>query len=149
MTQQPPKTGALWKIRSFEMSDYDAVRRLWEQAGPGLQLRPSDEREEIAKRCAIDDDLFLVAELDDTIVGVIMGGWDGRRGWLHHLTIDVAHGGRGIARSLVGAVEAALRARGCLKINLLVFEHNHSARELYRRLGYSEMHGILPMGKEL
>ena len=136
-------------LRDFAMDDYDAVYALWRDAGPGVSLRPSDEREEVAKKLTHDPDLFLVAEEEGRVVGVIMGAWDGRRGWLHHLAVAHEARGRGIAPSLVTEVEHRLKARGCLKVNLLVYAGNESARRLYHRLGYDEMTHIVAMGKEL
>ncbi len=136
-------------VREFTMDDYDAVYALWRDAGPGVSLRPSDERDEVAKKLMRDPDLFLVAEEEGRIVGVIMGAWDGRRGWLHHLAVARDARGRGIASALVTEVERRLRAKGCLKVNLLVFAGNEAARRLYARLGYDEMTRIVAMGKEL
>lgn len=107
-------------IRQFTMVDYDRVRELWANAGPGVSLRPSDERDEVAKKLERDPDLFLVAEVDARVVGVIMGAWDGRRGWLHHLAVDAAYRGRGIGTALLAQVEARLKTKGCLKVNLMV-----------------------------
>lgn len=136
-------------IRPFEMSDYDAVFALWRSGAPGIELRPSDSRAEVARRCQRDRELFLVAVLDDQIVGVVMGGWDGRRGWIHHLAIAPQARGRGIARALVCALEERLASLGCLKVNLLVRQENSAARSLYAGLGYSESPSLLAMGKEL
>lgn len=136
-------------LRGFSLDDYDAVYALWRDAGGGVSLRPSDERDEIAKKLSRDPDLFLVAEEDGRVVGVIVGAWDGRRGWLHHLAVAPDRRGRGIASALVAEVERRLKAKGCLKVNLLVFSGNEAARRLYRRLGYDDMTGIVAMGKEL
>jgi ribosomal protein S18 acetylase RimI-like enzyme len=144
-------------LREFTLADYDAVLGLWQGAGPGVEIRPSDSRDQVAKKLARDPDLFLVAEIADDagvgrdarIVGVIMGAWDGRRGWLHHLTVAPAYRHRGIATALILEVERRLRAKGCLKINLLVRANNTKARRLYRRLGYEDMPTIVAMGKEL
>jgi len=136
-------------LREFTLDDYDAVYALWRDAGPGVSLRPSDERGEVAKKLTRDPGLFLVAEEEGSIVGVIMGAWDGRRGWLHHLTVAQDARGRGIASALVTEVERRLKAKGCLKVNLLVFAGNEAARRLYRRLGYDDMTPIAAMGKEL
>jgi ribosomal protein S18 acetylase RimI-like enzyme len=138
-----------WRIRPFDLRDYDAVYALWRDAGAGVSLRPSDRREEIEKKLARDPDLFLVAEADGQVVGVILGAWDGRRGWLHHLAVSQAHRQRGIATALIRAVEAGLRAKGCLKVNLLVSRTNQAALGLYASLGYDEMDAFVPMGKEL
>jgi len=137
-------------IRPFALADYDAVLALWRDAGPGIEIRPSDRRDEVAKKLARDPDLFLVAvTTDDEPVGAIMGAWDGRRGWLHHLAVRTDWRHRGIASALVTEVERRLAARGCLKVNLLVRASNSDARSLYRSLGYALMDGIVGMGKEL
>lgn len=60
-------------VRPFLMDDYPAVCALWRDVGPGLALRPSDEPEEVAKKLRRDPDLFLIAEEEGQVVGVIMG----------------------------------------------------------------------------
>jgi ribosomal protein S18 acetylase RimI-like enzyme len=135
------------------MADYGQVLALWREAGAGVELRPSDSPAGLALKLSRDADLFLVAEaagpLGPEVVGVIIGAWDGRRGWLHHLAVRQDWRGRGIGRALVARVEAGLQARGCLKINLLVRKANEQAIKLYRALGYSDMNEICAMGKEL
>ena len=140
---------AVIELRQFTMADYDAVYALWRDAGPGVNLRSSDQRDEVSKKLTRDPDLMLVAEGGGRVVGVIMGAWDGRRGWLHHLAVDRDHRRCGIAQTLVNQVEEHLRAKGCLKVNLLVFRDNEAARHLYAELGYQEMTPIVAMGKEL
>jgi ribosomal protein S18 acetylase RimI-like enzyme len=131
------------------MADYEAVFALWQAGAPGIEIRPSDGRSEVAKRCQRDRDLFLVAECQGRLVGVVMGGWDGRRGWIHHLAVAPDARGQGVAQALVIAVEDGMRAVGCLKVNLLVRQSNDAARRLYDRLGYGETPDMIVMGKEL
>jgi len=90
-----------------------------------------------------------VAECEGRLAGVVIGAWDGRRGWLHHLAVDPGFRRRGIGSALVREVETRLRARGCLKVNLLVFADNSEARAFYRRLGYDENLAVIAMGHEL
>lgn len=130
------------------MADYDQVLALWEHAGQGVEIRPSDRPEGLALKLSRDPDLFLVAEAEGVVVGVVIGAWDGRRGWIHHLAVDASLRRQGVASALVAAVEEGLRARGCLKVNLLVRQANSEAIALYRALGYADMHGICAMGKE-
>jgi len=136
-------------LRPFAMQDYESVYGLWATAGTGLALRPSDQREEVGKKLTRDPDLFLVAEEDGCVVGVIMGAWDGRRGWIHHLAVHPSYRRRGIATALICEVENRLRAKGCLKVNLLVARENETARLLYEQLGYTVMSPFMAMGKEL
>ena len=136
-------------IRPFEMADYDPVFALWLASAPGIEIRPSDSRAEVQKRCTRDRDLFLVAERDGRLIGVVMGGWDGRRGWIHHLAVAADAQGQGVASALVGHLEERLKALGCLKVNLLVRLENEAARSLYAHLGYGEAPNLVAMGKDL
>jgi len=136
-------------MRPFEMRDYPAVLELWQEGAPGITLRPSDEPAEVARKLKRDPDLFLVAEEDNQIVGVIMGAWDGRRGWIHHLAVKKEWRNQGVGSTLLGEVEKRLKAKGCLKVNLMVLRENVDAQRLYARLGYQEMSATLLMGKEL
>lgn len=131
------------------MADYHSAVALWCAAGPGIALRPSDQVEEIAKKLRRDPDLFLVAEDEKEIIGVIVGAWDGRRGWIHHLTVAASHRRLGIGQALLREVENRLCAKGCLKVNLVVRPESAEAIALYRSLGYGDMRPIFPMGKEL
>jgi len=141
-------SGEGFRLREFTMDDCDGVLALWQRAGPGVTVRPSDRPEELAKKLTRDPDLFLVAECEGRLAGVVIGAWDGRRGWLHHLAVDPGFRRRGIGSALVREVETRLRARGCLKVNLLVFADNSEARAFYRRLGYDENLAVIAMGHE-
>ncbi len=75
-----PTTSQAIEIRTFSFADdYDAVYALWDSAGDGIHLRRSDSPAEIEKKIARDPDLFLVARAGDSVVGAVMGGFDGRR----------------------------------------------------------------------
>ena len=77
------------RIRPFQFhGDYHSVYRLWEEAGQGLHIRRSDRPEEIQKKLQRDPDLFLVAEVNEEIIGSILGGFDGHRGIMYHLAVD-------------------------------------------------------------
>jgi ribosomal protein S18 acetylase RimI-like enzyme len=146
---EPAHMSSGLSIRPFEMADYDTVFALWQASAPGIEIRPSDSRAEVEKRCRRDRDLFLVAERGGRLIGVVMGGWDGRRGWIHHLAVSADMQRQGVASALVGQLEERLRARGCLKVNLLVRRENNAALGLYERLGYGEAPTLVAMGKEL
>jgi ribosomal protein S18 acetylase RimI-like enzyme len=101
------------RLREFTLEDYDAVLALWQNAGDGLGIGRSDTRAEIAKKLQRDPDLFLVAEDDGTIIGTVIGGYDGRRGLIYHLAVARAYRERGIGTLLMNEVERRLRAKGC------------------------------------
>lgn len=134
------------EVREFDLADYDQVYRLWEAT---VGVGRSDTREEVAKKLTRDPDLFLVATEGPTVLGVVIGAWDGRRGWLYHLAVDPGHQGQGVGTALLAEVERRLRAKGALKMCLLMWKNNEKARRLYQRRGYEELSDVAYLSKEL
>ena len=123
------------EIREFRLSDYEEVIALWDKAG--LLASRSDERNEIEKKLARDPDLFLVGIDAEAIVAAVMGGYDGRRGWVYHLAVDPIFHATGLGTLLLAELESRLYAKGCIKINLLVERGNASVRDFYTKRGYA------------
>ncbi len=122
------------RIRSFRAGDLGGVRRVWVRAG--LRLGPSDSRSRIERMRARDPDLFLVAESARRIVGAVLGRYDGHRGWVHHLAVDPSVQRRGVGRRLMAEVEARLRSKGCIKVNLHVEPSNRQVVRFYSEIGF-------------
>lgn len=138
------------RLRAFVYpDDYPAARRLWETAGPGIQLRRSDTPEELQKKLTRDPDLFLVAELDGELVGTVIGGFDGRRGLVYHLTVNASVREHGIGGMLMDEVERRLKEKGCLRSYLLVTIENEHAMRFYETRGWSRMDTVVVYGKDL
>jgi ribosomal protein S18 acetylase RimI-like enzyme len=138
------------KIREFRFPfDYESVYRLWRSIEKGVHVGRSDTLAEIEKKIARDPDLFLVAESDDSIVGSVIGGFDGRRGLIYHLAVAASFRGLGIGSRLMDEVESRLRAKGCLKCYLLVTTDNPEAEGYYQHRGWQPMDSIHLFGKEL
>jgi len=121
------------RIRDFKYpADYQAIYDLWENAGSGIHLRRSDEPEEIAKKMQRDPDLFLVAEINGSIVGSVMGGFDGRRGMMYHMAVAQPYRHRGIGTALMEMLELRLKEKGCIRYYLLVAKDNIEAVRFYQ-----------------
>ncbi|WP_345802125.1 GNAT family acetyltransferase [Microbacterium sp. AZCO] len=121
-------------VRPFEVGETDAVVALWHAAG---LTRPwNDPHRDIERKLAVQPELFLVAVDDDDLVGTVMAGYDGHRGWLYYLATAPERRGEGIARRLVVEAEERLLAMGCPKAQLMVRPDNAGARGLYNALGY-------------
>ena len=136
-------------IREFDFArDYDATIRLWQTAGRGIHLGPSDTPEEIQKKLARDPDLFLVAEEDSALIGTVLGGFDGRRGLVYHLAVAREQRSRGTGAALMNELESRLTAKGCHKCYLLVADDNLDAVDYYRERGWEKMN-VQVMGKVL
>ncbi|KKI18409.1 MULTISPECIES: GNAT family acetyltransferase [unclassified Leucobacter] len=124
------------RIRTFAEPDTEAVVALWETCE---LTRPwNDPRADIARKATVQPELFLVAEphASGGIIGSVMAGYDGHRGWLYSLATDPAHRGQGIARALVAEAERRLEAMGCPKVQLMVRVGNDRVHGLYDALGY-------------
>jgi len=74
------------KIENYTMKLYDKVIELWRKAG--ISVSSSDTKEELEKMHQRNPQLFLLGVLKEKIMGVVMGGYDGRRRYIHHLAID-------------------------------------------------------------
>jgi ribosomal protein S18 acetylase RimI-like enzyme len=136
-------------IRTFDfVRDLEPVMGLWSSAGPGIQLSRSDSPGEIRKKLQRDPDLFLVAEEGGELIGAVLGGFDGRRGIVYHLAVRDEDRRRGIGRVLMAELEERLRAKGCLKVYLLVTHENADALRFYAGLGWETM-PLHIMGKEI
>jgi len=133
-------------IRPFDAADEPAVVALWQRCG---LTRPwNDPHKDIRRKLAVRPDLFLVAKTDGAVVGTVMVGYDGHRGWINYLGVDPACRRRGIGRALMDEAERLLRVEGCPKINLQVRTSNSEAIEFYRRIGYA-MDDVVSFGKRL
>lgn len=136
-------------IRTFTLEeDLEAVLRLWARSGPGLQLSQSDRPEELRKKLRRDPDLFLVAEEDGRLIGTVLGGYDGRRGLVYHLSVDERFRRQGLGQALMEELEQRMRDKGCLKAYLLVTRRNRGAVEFYEQIGWEPM-DLHVLGKRL
>lgn len=115
----------------------------------GISVGRSDTPAEIEKKVGRDPDLFLVAEADGCIVGSVIGGFDGRRGFIYHLAVSAAFRAQGLGSRLMEEVEARLRAKGCLKCYLIVKPDNTEVQAYYRRRGWKQMDKVQLFGKDL
>lgn len=119
-------------IRDFAWDDYPAVGDLWQ-----ITARSGLPEDELRATLAHGPNLLLVAEDGDAaIVGVVLGTFDGRRGWIHRLAVHPDHRRSGLATALVTELERRLVLRGAARINLLVMPDNASGLAFWQRLGY-------------
>ena len=119
---------------------------LWELGG--LTRAWNDPRRDIDRKVAQDPDHLLVLEADDRLIGSVMVGYEGHRGWISYLVVHPDHQGRGLGRVLVHEAERILGALGCPKVNLQVRSSNQSTVGFYRRIGYS-VDDVVSMGRRL
>jgi ribosomal protein S18 acetylase RimI-like enzyme len=134
-------------IRPYQEADEPAVIALWREAFPDEPAH-NVPAEVIRRKLAVQRDLFLVAEVGGAVVGTVLAGYDGHRGWLHKVAIAAAHRRRGVGSALVRQVEAALRAVDCPKVNLQVRAANAGVVAFYEALGY-RVEPVMSLGKRI
>ena len=125
-----------FSIRDFSFhEDYESVYELWENAGEGIHLRRSDKPDEIQKKLKKDPDLFLVAIKNQTIIGSVLAGFDGRRGLIYHLAVKESCRQNGVGTALMQEIENRLSEKGCIRYYLLVADDNLQAQVYYSNYG--------------
>jgi ribosomal protein S18 acetylase RimI-like enzyme len=134
-------------IRPYEDADESPVISLWSEVLPNSAPH-NDPATSLRKKLEFADDLLLVALVDEVVVGTVMGGYDGHRGWIYSVAVDPRHRRQGIGGALLRRMETLLGERGCLKLNLQVRASNTAVIGFYRQLGFA-VEEIVSMGKRL
>ena len=133
-------------IRPFRADDEIAVIDLWKRCN--LIVPWNDPHKDIARKVKIQPDLLLVAAEHDAIVGTVMVGYDGHRGWINYLAVEPGARRTGIGRQMMDQAEQKLRALGCPKINLQVRSSNKEVIAFYEAIGY-KLDDVVSLGKRL
>jgi ribosomal protein S18 acetylase RimI-like enzyme len=128
-------------IRPMTIDDYESVLGLM-RAEPTITVRAADSREAISHYLARNPGLSLVAESYGRVIGCVLCGHDGRRGFLHHLVVDPAFRRAGAGRALVARALDGLAAEGIDKTHIDVFADNSGAIAFWRRLGWQQRDDI-------
>ena len=134
------------KIRPFRSTDTEGVVALWEACE---LVRPwNDPRKDIERKLRVNPDLFLVAVDEDALVGSVMAGYEGHRGWINYLAVDPSRRRLGVGSRLMAEAERLLEQAGCPKINLQVRSENADVIAFYRARGYA-VDDVVSLGKRL
>jgi len=122
------------QIRPFDLADTEPVVSLWQETG---LTRPwNNPYQDISRKLRVQPELFLVALDGSDLVGTVMAGYDGHRGWLYYLASSPARRGEGIGRKLVERAEELLIDMGCPKVQLMVRTENVEVHDFYASLGF-------------
>jgi ribosomal protein S18 acetylase RimI-like enzyme len=133
-------------IRPYRATDGEAVVALWRACD---LVRPwNDPHQDIRRKLGVNPEWFLVGERNGRVVGTVMAGYEGHRGWINYLAVEPAAQRRGLGRALMAEAERLLRAAGCPKVNLQVRSTNAAVIAFYRRLGYA-VDEVTSLGKRL
>jgi ribosomal protein S18 acetylase RimI-like enzyme len=137
------------RIRKMTLSDYDEIYRLWLDV-PGMGLNTADDsREGIEKYLLRNPNTCFVAENDGEIIGVIMSGHDGRRGYIHHTAVKPSETRRGVGSALLKNAMAALKSEGINKAALVVFKRNEAGNAFWEKCGFTQRDDIAYRNKNI
>ncbi len=136
-------------IRKMVISDYDRIYDLWMScSGMGLN-NLDDSKDGIDRFIKRNPDTCFVAEEDSEIIGAIMVGNDGRRGYIYHTAVDPQHRKQGIASRLVDAAMQALKQCGINKCALVVFGRNENGNAFWEKIGFTAREDLVYRNKTI
>lgn len=137
------------QYRTMTPADYDGVYHLWIHT-PGMGLNTTDDsREGIEKYLKRNPTTSFVALDGERIIGVIMAGHDGRRGFIHHTAVLPDYRGQGIARELVTHAMDALEAEGIHKVALVAFARNEIGNGFWETIGFEKREDLVYRNKNI
>ncbi len=134
------------EIRPFQPNQTEAVVALWDACD---LIRPwNDPRRDVERKLRVDPELFLVAAEEELVLGSVMAGYEGHRGWINYLAVDPSRRRQGLGTRLMDEAERLLAERGCPKINLQIRSENADVIAFYGALGYRP-DDVVSLGKRL
>lgn len=134
-------------IRPFKLEDKNSVVELWKIC---RLTRPwNNPEKDIERKLNVQSELFLVLEIQGSIIGSVMAAYDGHRGVINYLAVHPGYQKKGYGKILMTHVEQELLNKGCPKINLLVRSDNLNVKRFYKGLHYDEQDDVKVFGKRL
>ena len=136
-----------YKVRPFNTKDQEEVIELWEIC---RLTRPwNNPEKDIQRKLNVQSELFLVLEIQNSIVGSVMAAYDGHRGIVNYLAVHPSYQKKGYGKIIMTYVEKEFLNRGCPKINLLIRSDNLGVKKFYDSLNYIEQDDVKVFGKRL
>jgi len=135
-------------IVPFDISIYEEVIALWMHC-EGVGLGEGDSKQAIGTYLERNPGMSFVAKGNGKIVGAVLAGHDGRRGYLYHLAVDAGWRRQGIARLLVEKCLDALKASGIQKTHLFIFTNNTNGVAFWKSIGWTYRNDINVISKTI
>ena len=136
------------QTREFAIEDYEAALSLWQRV-EGLDIAEGDDQESIRRFLKRNRGLSRVATDGSTMVGAVLCGHDGRRGYIYHLAIDPKYRGRGLGKRLIDECLEGFKRAGLQRANILVAKDNPRGCEFWRHCGWEDLDGAAAMGRDV
>ncbi|UCC20651.1 MAG: GNAT family N-acetyltransferase [Promethearchaeota archaeon] len=130
-------------IEKFSMNLYEEVIEIWRKAG--ISVGSTDTKEELERMLQRNPDLFLIGKIDNKVISVVMGGFDGRRGYVHHLAVDPDYQKKGYGKILMDELMKKLLEMKVHKVHLFIEKYNKDVVEFYKYLGWEIREDLIMM----
>jgi len=130
--------------RELVPSDLDTALVIWNRT-EGIGLSAADSIDRLERFLIRNPGLSFVAVENDEVIGAVLCGHDGRRGYLHHLAVAIAYRRNGIGSTLVDYCLKALRSNGIMKCHLFIFDSNVGGLEFWRTIGWTHREELAMM----
>ena len=140
-------TGSIKIVEFDNLKHRKQVVALWQDVF-GYEAAHNSPELVIDKKIAVEDGLFFVVIRRQIVVGTVMAGYDGHRGWIYSIAVHPTHQRKGIGSALLAFAEKELSSVGCVKINLQIIDGNEGVQRFYQAKGYLAEKRI-SMGKRL
>ena len=135
-------------IKKLSILNYTQALSLWRKT-PGMGLSSADSKENIAGFIEKNRNLCFAAFEKDHLIGTILCGEDGRRGYLYHLAVDETHRKKGIAQELIARSLKGLKERGIQKCHLFAYKENKEGIQFWKHMGWVLRKELEILSKEL
>lgn len=130
-------------IRTMNPEDFEEIHVLWLRV-KGFAIRSIDDSKEgVVKFLKRNPTTSIVASMDGKIVGTILCGHDGRKGYMYHVCVDEAYRRHGIGKKMVVAAMQALHKEEINTVSLVAFKENNVGNSFWHSIGWEERHDIL------
>ncbi|MFX1281258.1 MAG: GNAT family N-acetyltransferase [Promethearchaeota archaeon] len=131
------------KIENYSMKYYGNVVKLWRKAG--ISVGSSDTEEEIESMLIRNPNLLLIGKLNEKVIAIVMGGFDGRRGYVHHLAVDPIYQKKGYGKMIMDELINRFRKIGVHKIHLFIEKDNKEVVNFYKNLDWQIRNDLIMM----
>ena len=131
------------KIEKFKIEYYDEVVELWRKAG--IEIISSDTIDEVTRVFNRNPDLFLIGKLHEKVISVVIGAFDGRRGYVHHLAVDPDYQKMGFGKIIMEALIEQFRTKNIQKVHLFIEKSKKSVVKFYSNLGWDVREDLIMM----
>lgn len=136
-----------FRIRNLHADDYDDIIRIWTECGLHVKPKGRDSRTHLLSEMEKTPDFLIGACIDNKLIGVVVGSYDGRRGCVNRLAVVREYRKHGVAQELINTCEERLKSAGALVIYALIEVENIPSQKLFKKMKYRHHDGLMFFSK--